>query len=140
MALPLINGRAYDYTQIQILIGNVPIVSASSISYSETQEVTNNYGTGDRPVSVGLGAIEAEASIDIAMEDVEALRAESTNGSLLGLPFFDILVVFGNPQNPTTHVLKNAKFRTDGVEAAQGDTNLSRSFDLYISNIDYSLL
>lgn len=139
MAVPLINGRAYDYTQIQILIAGVPLVSAKSVNYSETQEVTNNFGTGQYPNSVGFGPIESEASVELAMSDVETLRAESPSGSLLGLPFFDIVVVFGNPQRPAAHVLKNAKFKTDGVEAAQGDTEIARSFDLYISHISYGL-
>ena len=139
MSVPLVNGRAYDYTQIQVLIGGVPVVSASAINYTESQEVTNNYGTGNRPVSVGLGVIETDASMEMDMADVEALRAESDSGSLLDLPFFDIIVVFGNPQNPKTHVLKNAKFKDDGVETSQGDTTVKRSFGLYISHILYTL-
>jgi hypothetical protein len=139
MAVPLVNGRAYDYTQIQVLINGVPIVSAKSVNYSQTREITNNFGTGEYPNSVGLGVIESEASIEIPMNDVEVLRSESPDGSLLSLPFFDVIVVYGNPQRPVVHVLKNARFKTDGVEAAQGDTEISRSFDLYISHIVYEL-
>jgi hypothetical protein len=59
--IPLINGTAYDFSQIIVTILGVPVASVSSIEYSEEQEKTNNYGAGNRPVSRGQGAIEAKA-------------------------------------------------------------------------------
>lgn len=134
---PLINGQAYDFAQVVVNIAGVPIPSVSSISYSEEQEKVNNYGAGKRPVSRGHGTIKASASFDISMNDVEKLRAESPNGSLLALPAFDIVVVFGNPQNPTKHRLKNCEFLSDGVEGSVDDADLVRSFDLLPSDIEF---
>jgi hypothetical protein len=135
--IPLINGTAYDFSQIIVTILGVPVASVSSIEYSEEQEKTNNYGAGNRPVSRGAGAIEAKASIEISMNDVEAIRAVAPNGSLLQVPAFDITVFFGNLQNPVTHVLKNAEFINDGVESSQGDTDVKKKFDLVISHIKW---
>lgn len=135
--IPLINGTAYDFSQIIVTILGVPVASVSSIEYSEEQEKTNNYGAGNRPVSRGAGAIEAKASIEISMNDVEAIRAVAPNGSLLQIPAFDITVFFGNLQNPVTHVLKNAEFINDGIESSQGDTDVKRKFDLVISHIKW---
>lgn len=142
MALALINGRAYDYTQIIINILGVPIAGVSKITYTEEQEVKGNMGTGTRPVSVGLGAIEASGSLEISMNDVEAIRDVATTdplyqGSLLTLPFFDIIIVFGNVQKIVTHTLRNCKFKNDGVDTSQGDTDIKRTFDLFISDIKY---
>ena len=134
---PLINGKAYDFAQVIVNIAGVPIPSISSITYSEEQEKTNNYGAGKRPVSRGHGTITASASFDISMNDIEALRDESPNGSLLALPAFDVVVVFGNPQNPTKHRLKNCEFLSDGVEGSVDDTDLTRSFDLVVSDIEF---
>lgn len=137
MATPLINGIAYDYTQIIVNILGVPVVSVSSIEYNEEQEKTNNFGTGNRPVSRGQGAIDASGSIEISMNDTEALRDVAPDGSLLLIPSFDIIIVFGNVQNVQTHVLKNAAFTSDGHSSSQGDTDLKRSFDLVISHVKY---
>ncbi len=136
--LPLVNGTAYDYTQIIARIAGVVMPSISSIDYEETQEKVNNYGLGNRPVSRGRGAIETSVSIEMSMNDVELIRGSAPNGSLLAIPPFDITIHFANPQNPRTHVLKNCEFTTDGMSGAQGDGDLKKSFDLTCSHIVYS--
>jgi len=137
MATPLINGRAYDYTQIVVNMLGVPVVGISSINYSEEQEKTNNFGQGNRPVSRGQGPINASATIELSMNEIEAIRDAAPNGSLLEVGAFDITVTFGNLQKPVTHVLKNCEFKNDGVEAAVDDTDLKFSFDLVVSHIKY---
>lgn len=138
MALPLVNGRAYDYVQITVGILGVPVPGISSINYTEEQEVMGNKGTGKYDVSVGEGGITAQASMDISMNDVEALRdVAPERGSLLSIPYFDVVVVFGNIQGVQTHTVRNCKFKNDGVETTEGDTDIKRTFDLYCSHIDY---
>lgn len=137
MAVPLINGRAYDYVQIVVSILGVPTAGISSVSYTEEQEKVNNFGAGNRPVSRGQGAIDASGSIELSMNDVEAIRDAAPSGSLLQIPAFDITILFGNPQKPVVHILKNVEFTNDGVETTQGDTDIRRTFDLVISHIKY---
>ena len=137
MANPLINGRAYDFAQIRINIAGIQVHSVTAISYTEEQEKTNNFGIGNRPVSRGHGAIEASASITLGMNDVEAIRDAVPGGSLLAAPSFDIIVVFENAQKVVTHVVKNCEFKSDGMEADQGSTNIERAFDLVASDVKY---
>jgi hypothetical protein len=140
MATPLINGKAYDYTQIVVTILGVPVAGVSAVSYTQEQEKVNNYGAGSNPVSRGHGAINTSASMTISMNDVEAIRdaaAAQYGGSLLAIPSFDISVTFLNEQKVVNHVVKNCEFTTDGMEATQGDTNIERSFDLVASHIVY---
>lgn len=134
---PLINGRAYDFASITVTILGVPVASVSAINYEESQEKTNNYGAGNRPVSRGFGVIEAKASIELSMNDIEAIRDVALNGSLLNVPAFDITVFFGNAQKPITHVLKNCEFTTDGNDMKQGDTDVKKSLDLVLSHVKY---
>lgn len=137
MAVPLINGQAYDFQLITAVVLGVPLPSISAINYTEEQEKENNFGLGDRPVSRGKGAINASGSLDISMNDIEALRDVAPQGSLLQIPAFDIVVVYGNPQKPVTHVLKNCEFIDDGVETSQNDKDVKRTFGLVISHIKY---
>lgn len=133
----LINGQAYDFTQIVFKILGVEIKSLSQINYTEEQEKENNYGTGTRPVSRGKGAITAACNFTISMNDIEAIRDVAPDGSLLKLPPFDIEVTYLNSQKIVTHVIKNCEFTTDGVEGSQGDKDLKKAFDVLPSHIKY---
>lgn len=137
MAEVLVNGRAYDFTEIVVQILGAPVVGVKAINYKEEQEKTNNMGTGNRPVSRGQGPIEADGSLELSMNDVEALRDVAPEGSLLKIPAFDIVVTYLNLQKVVTHTLKNCEFTNDGVEATQGDTDIGRTFDLIISDVKY---
>jgi hypothetical protein len=135
--LPLINGRAYDFTQIVVKILGAPMVSVSAINYTEEQSKENNFGAGNRPVSRGHGAINASGSVTLSMNDVEAIRDVAPDGSLLKIEPFDIQVSFLNRQKVVTHILKNCEFTDDGVEGSQDDKDLKKSFALVISHVKY---
>jgi len=135
--VPLINGRAYDFTQIVFSMLGVPITGVTAINYAEEQEKVNNFAAGTRPNTRGQGPIDANGSVELSMNEIEALRDAAPDGSLLKIPAFDITIVYGNPQKPVVHVLKNVEFLNDGVDASQGDTDLRRTFDLVISHIRY---
>ncbi|MGR3179406.1 MAG: hypothetical protein ACUZ8E_15265 [Candidatus Anammoxibacter sp.] len=137
MAAPLVNGIAFDFVQLTPLFLGVPLVSMSSITYEEVQEKVNNFGIGNRPVSRGRGAIDASGSMELSMNDIEAIRDVAPNGSLLLLPASDFVLVFGNPQNIQTHVLKNLEFTNDGVTGAVGDTDLKLTLNFVISDVQY---
>jgi len=136
MAQPLINGRAYDFTQVTLIIGGVSFSGVSAISWITEQTKENNHGLGKNPVSRGHGPKNTTGSIDFSMNEVEALRLAVDSGDLTDIPMFDILVYYGNIQNPTKHVIKNAEFTSDGMEGSTGDTDLVRSFDYVASHVD----
>lgn len=133
----LINGKAYDFTQVVVKIFGVNIASVSQINYAEEQAKENNFGTGTRPVSRGRGAITPTCSITMSMNDIEAIRDVAPDGSLLKVEPFDVEVSFLNDQKVVNHVIKNCEFLTDGVEAATEDKDLKKSFDLLPSHILY---
>ncbi len=137
MALPLVNGQAFDYAQIIPLYLDVPLVSMTSITYEETQEKVDNPGTGNRGISRGRADIKSNGSIELSMNDIEALREIAPQGSLLLLPASDFQLVFGNPQNVQTHVLKNLEFTNDGGTGTQGDTDMKMTLNFIISNVIY---
>ena len=137
MAQPLVNGRAYDYVDIQLSILGAQLNGVTEINYTSEQEKTNNFGTGIWPTSRGHGARDTSGSIGLNMNEVEALREVAPAGDLLNIPAFDIVVVFGNVQAPKTHVVKNCEFTNDGVETSQGDSVVNRIFDFVASHIQY---
>ena len=71
------------------------------------------------------------------MNDIEALREVAPDGSLLLLPSTDFILVFGNPQNVQTHILKNLEFTNDGGAGTQGDVDLKFTLNFIISHVIY---
>ena len=138
MAEPLINGKAYDYADIQLSILSAQLNGITEINYTSEQEKTNNFGTGIFPVSRGHGSRDCSGSLGLSMNEVEALRGAAPLGDLLNLPAFDIVIVFGNVQAPKTHIVKNVEFTNDGVETSQGDTEINRVFDYVASHVIYN--
>lgn len=134
---PLINGRAYDFAQVVVNILGVPIMGIQSIEYKEEQEKKNNFGAGKWAVSRGHGTVNADATIEVSMNDIEALRDAIPSGRLLDIPAFPITVTFLNDQKVVTHTLHNCEFMDDGVTGAVDDTDLVRSFGLVVSHITY---
>ena len=137
MAAVLVNGRAYDHSQITVVYLGVPLVSVTSIDYGEDQEKGFNMGMGNRPVSYGQAGIEASGSIELSMNDIEAIRDVAPNGSLVQIPLSDMVIVFANPQKPVTHIIKNVTFTSDRPSSSQGDTDIKLTLDFLASNIKW---
>ena len=140
--MALINGRSYDFTQVTVNIGGVPITGVSEITYEEEQEKVNNMGTGSRGHSRGHGAISSSASVGLSMNEVEKLRDASVaagiaTGSLLGLESFDIIIIYKNAQRVITHTLKDCEFTKDTGGGSEGDTEIAATYDLIISEIHF---
>jgi hypothetical protein len=134
-AEPLVNGRAYDYVDVQLSILGAEINGVTEINYTQEQEKANNFGTGVFPTSRGRAQRDCSGSLGLSMNEVEALREIAPLGNLLDIPSFDIIIVFGNVQAPQTHVVKAVEFTDDGVETSQGDTQIARVFSFVASHI-----
>jgi hypothetical protein len=139
MAVPLINGQSYNYTQITINILGAPVFGVSAINYTAEQDKTNEYGQGENPVARGRGAKTYSGSIDLHMNEIENIRAVVASRDMLDIPAFDIVIVFGNTQKVVVHTLKDVEFTSNPNEMAQGDTNITSSMNIIFSHIIYSL-
>ena len=142
MALqPLINGTAYSWSQIAITIGGRPLTDVTAISYTVTQEKTNNYGIGNQPTSRGRGRKEYEASITLRLGELEAIRNSVLSRDILDIAPFNITVSF-LPEDgtlPVNHILKNAEFTANPVDVSEGDTSIELEIPLIIAGVDYLL-
>ena len=140
--MPLINGIAYSWANLDVRIANKQLVGITKINYYEEQDMENIYGAGQYPVARGYGRIKATGSITLLREEIEELRRASTETHRLqDLAPFDIIVSYV-PVGGTvikTDVLRNVQFMDDGVEANEGDTSNSKELNLIISHIDHAI-
>lgn len=136
---PLINGKSYEWSDITMNVMGVPIVGVTAIKYDETQNMTNIYGAGRRPVSRGYGQIEPTASVTLLMEEIEALQSVAPNGLIMDIPEFDIVVAYIDSALVTRiHKLRNCRFKKNAREVSAGDTSIPVEHELIISHIEWA--
>ena len=133
---PLVNGQAYSYADITVTILGTPIAGITSISYSDTQEITENMGSGRFPVSRGFGTISSEASLTIDRAELNALLLASPGNRLQNIGEFDITVSYvPTGSAPVTDIIKNCRFKNTPSGASEGDSNVIAELELAVSHI-----
>ncbi len=138
MAQPLINGTSYSWSQISVNLFNTPINGITAISYEDMQEMQDNYGAGNYPVSRGYGKIEAKGSLTLEMAEIEAISAAVPTGRLQDIPEFDVVVSFlpvgGVIRN---HTLHNCRFKGNKRDMKSGDMSVEGQLELIVSHITW---
>ena len=129
---PLINGKVYDWSDIDIGIDGLENMEVQEISYDDGEEDEPIYGKGGRQRGYGTGNYSATVKITLLREDYDALcRFIKKKGKR----FFryvipKITVSFANEDSGiTTDVLKNVKFNKRSFKQAQGDKSNTVSLD-----------
>lgn len=113
----------------------------SSLKYTDTVAKENVYGAGNMPIGRSRGNYEAEASVTLYKEEVDALKAALPTGKRLqDIDAFDITVVYENNQGVmTTDRIRNCEFTNDGVEVEQADGTIATEYTLIISHIEWDV-
>ena len=138
--VPLINGEAYSFAQIELRLFNVVVAGIVSIDYSDKREMINNMGAGQYPVSRSYGKYEATAKIELEVAEVVALQKAVPSGRLQDIPEFDIPVAF-IPEGSVeivVDVLRNVRFMSNGRSGKSGDAKgMTVPLELIVSHISY---
>lgn len=133
---PLINGKSYEWSDIQVVVLGAPITGITNIEYEEKQAMENIYGAGENVVSRGYGKVEPTAKITLKMEEVEGIMSVAPLGRLNKIPEFDIVVLFlDDSLIPRKHVIKNVRFTGNNRKSSTGDTSLDIDLELICSHI-----
>ena len=138
---PLINGEAVSWAQITVNLLGVPLTGITSISYEDTQEITDNYGKGNYPVSRGFGKVESKANLALLAEEANALIERAPKGRLQEIPEFDVIVSYlpvGSTAEPYSHTIRNCRFKGNKRGVKQGDTKVEVEYELICSHIEWS--
>jgi hypothetical protein len=135
---PLINGTAYAWSQVELRIFNQAVAGVVDIKYDDMQQMQDNKGAGEFPVSRGYGNIEAKGTITLEMAEVEALQAAAPQGRINKIPEFDIVVSY-LPEGGVikTHTLHNCRFKGNKRELKSGDMTINVELELQVSHISW---
>lgn len=140
--MALINNVAYSWSMIQLqtnLEGESPqspiFVDCTSIKWNTNRKIENVYGLGGQPRKRGFGNVTYEASITLPYGTQVTLRDKSTDGTLLGLGEFNLIVSWVNDVaadiTTETVTLAGCILAEGGMDANQDDTSLTKEFDLH---------
>jgi hypothetical protein len=135
--VPLINGKAYSWAAITVILAGAPLIGITSISYSDDTEKENGYGQGSMPIDRGEGNYKAESSLTIRAGENEALIAKAANGRIQDLGVFDIIVQYLVGTKRIKHTIRNAEFTGNKRDVKQGDKIIDVEHTLIISHIDW---
>lgn len=114
---------------------NSILVDCTAIKWSSQRKVDNIYGLGGQPRKRGFGNVTYEASITLPYSTQITLREKSSNGTLLGLGEFNIIVSWVNDLSENvsseTVTIAGCLLTDSGFDANQDDTSLTHEFDLH---------
>jgi hypothetical protein len=138
---PLINGFAYDYSSIEIDLGEAGIFTGiKEISYSQSVEPGIVRGTSAQKLARTRGEHDAEGSIVFyTREFIEFITSLTGGDENVGYmdQSFNITLTYSNPQVPLTTVrLIGVRIKSEEGGGSQGTDPLEVSCDLDIMRIE----
>mgnify|MGYP001367789890 CR=1 FL=1 len=136
--IPLINGKAYSWASVQVLLAGGKIIGITEISYGDETDKENGYGQAQMPIDRGEGNyIPQPPSITIRASENEALIEKAPNGRLQDLGVFDIIVQYLVGVTKKTHKIRNCEFTGNSRNISQGDKIINVQQSMICSHIDW---
>lgn len=94
-----INGRQYEFGDLQLLLGGRDVIGFRGVSYTKTRDKEPVYGKGAHPHSIQRGNIAVTGQIVLLQSELEILQKSSPTGSILDLVLDAIVNYGGNIEN-----------------------------------------
>jgi hypothetical protein len=135
-----INGKAYEWNDIECVILGTPVTTISKIDYSQKQEMTEEFGAGPLPVAFGYGKRISTCKITMLMNEIEAIQNIVASGILQDIPLFDIIVSYTDMTSrvpSVRHIIRNCRFKDNGRSVGTGDQSIKIELELSVSHIQY---
>lgn len=117
-----INGREYEWADIELVISGVPVTGFRGIKYGPKQEKEALFAKGSKPLAIQNGNKSYDGEFMLTQSAVEALRVAS-KGDLLDIRSASAVVVYGNPSKgeaPVTDTLIGISFTENVKDWKQG--------------------
>jgi len=133
----LINGKAYDWASVTIMIGSQVLFGVTSISFSEKQNIKPIYNAGVYPIGYGLGKVQTNVKLTIDQDEYQILRASANEFKVQNIRPFDIYVIFFDEYDnlPLNFIIKNCKISNDSFNLTQNSSNSYVELDIIATHI-----
>lgn len=120
--MTIINGREYEWADIELVLAGVPVTGFRGIKYGPKQEKEALYGKGGKPLAIQNGNKSYEGEITLTQSAAEALRLAS-KGDLLNIRNASVTITYGDPSKgvaPVTDRLIGISFTENTIDWKQG--------------------
>lgn len=122
-----INGREYEWADISLVVGGVPLSGFRKVSYKRAREKEPLFAKGRKAHSIQSGNETVTGSITFTQSTLEALELE-TGGNILEAKV-DVIISYGAELNAesvastaiSTDVIKGVEFTEYEKGMSQGD-------------------
>jgi hypothetical protein len=132
-------GNLAGWASIKVNILGRNVEGITELEYKDDKEMNNEYGAGEFPVGQSSGNYKAEASITLYKEENIALVQSLPKGTYIqDIEPFDILVEYRYNNKLYTDVIRNCRFKNNGVTAKSGDGKFTHKYDLLVSHITWN--
>lgn len=138
---PLINGVGYAHADIILEIFGQSIIGITGITYSDKQDIVENFSTGTKATSVGFGQVKPIATITMTLEAIQQISNIAPEGKIQNIGFFDIGVNY-LPEGSllVRHSLKKCRFKGRDINSTTGNSQIEEALELFVADIDYVAL
>jgi hypothetical protein len=135
--IPLINGKAYAWANVSLLLAGAPVIGVTKIDYDDTEEKEDGYGSGKFPIERGEGNYKAQVDLTLRANELEAIAEKAPNGRLQDFGVFDIIISFLVGTVRKTHKIRNCEFTGNKRSMGQGDKMIEASPGIICSHIEW---
>lgn len=132
-------GNVIGWNRITVNVLGRDVEGITKLMYNDNIDIEGVKGAGKYDIGYGEGNYTCEASITLTEEERRAiLEALPQDTRIQEIAPFDINISYEYNNKVYKDVIRNCKFRNNGIEANQGDKSLAFEFELYTSHIEWN--
>ena len=136
--IPMINGKQEEWADITVNILGVPFITVTSIEYSDSQEMKNVYGAGNRVVGRVYGQFNPMVKLKMLSKELSSIQKVAVGGVIQNIPEFNIIVTYIDPAYaPVVHKIRNCRFMSNGRTSQRGDGEIEVELEMICSHIEF---
>jgi hypothetical protein len=126
----MINGLAYDFESIKLMLPIDLTLGCESIDYSNEKGDEVITGTNNLPLGIGRGEYKGTCKLELQRMEYGKLNLfAASSGGFYNMPPIPVIASYGNAgQAPVTDSML-VHFTKRGFKGSKGDTNLTVSIE-----------
>lgn len=137
----LINGKAYEFTDIRVNLLGATVRGITAINYDSPRNKSNHHGSNKEPVSRTRGVEQPEGSITLEMKEVKDIEnALGPDQKLTDIAPFPITVTYSpDGQQLVTDILEGVEFLNNPRDTSDGGGRITVQLNILPANIRYNV-
>jgi len=139
--MALINGKAYEFTDVRLQLLGGTVRGVTAINYDSPRNKSNHHGANKKPISRTRGVEQPEGSITLEMKEVRDIEnALGGDQKLADIAPFPITVTYSpDGQQLVTDILEEVEFLNNPRDTSDGGGRIVAQLNILPSNIRYNV-